>query len=77
MDLGATICVKKEPMCSQCPINNSCKSFLHKWTDIIPASKPKKEKLTEVSYFYIVQVNQNFYLLRSQKKEYGAGFGHF
>ncbi len=60
MDLGATICVKKEPMCSQCPINNSCKSFLHKWTDIIPASKPKKEKLTEVSYFYIVQSKSKF-----------------
>ena len=77
MDLGATICFKKEPMCTQCPINNSCKSFLHKWTNIIPASKPKKEKLTEVSYFYIVQSKSKFLFIKKPKKGIWGGLWSF
>ena len=77
MDLGATLCVRRDPNCSQCPINKSCKSFLHKWSDTIPAPKPRKEKLTEVSFFIFFNINLNFYLSRNQKKEYGAAFGHF
>ena len=77
MDLGATICVKKEPLCSQCPINNSCKSFLHKWTNIIPALKPKKEKSAEVSYFYIVQSKSKFLFIKKPRKGIWGGLWSF
>ena len=77
MDLGATLCVKKEPNCSQCPINKSCESFLHKWTDIIPAVKPKKEKLTEVSYFYIFQCKSKFLFIKKPKKGIWGGLWSF
>jgi len=77
MDLGATICVKKEPICSQCPINKLCKSFLHKWTDIIPAVKPKKEKLTKVSYFYIFQCKSKFLFIKKPKKGIWGGLWSF
>tara|TARA_B110000037_G_C17110284_1_gene501569 strand:+ start:414 stop:1454 length:1041 start_codon:yes stop_codon:yes gene_type:complete len=77
MDLGATICTKKDPVCSECPINKSCKSFLYKWADIIPASKPKKEKLTEVSYFYIFQYKSKFLFIKKPKKGVWGGLWSF
>jgi len=77
MDLGATVCVKKEPNCIQCPINPYCKSFLHKWTDIIPAAKPKKQKLTEVSYFYIFQFKSKFLFIKKPKKGIWGGLWVF
>ena len=73
MDLGATVCVKNEPICLKCPINKSCKSFLYKWTDIIPAPKPKKEKLTKVSYFYIFQCGSKFLFSKKPKKGIWGG----
>ena len=77
MDLGATICIKNNPICSECPINESCKSFLHKWADIIPASKPKKVKLTEVSYFYIFQCKSKFLFIKKPKKGIWGGLWSF
>jgi len=77
MDLGATICIKKDPICSQCPINKSCKSFLYKWADIIPASKPKKQKPTEVSYFYVFQFESKFLFIKKPKKGVWGGLWSF
>ena len=76
MDLGATVCVK-EPSCIDCPISSSCKSYLHKWTDIIPAPKPKKQKFTEVSYFYIFQCESKFLFIKKPKKGIWGGLWVF
>ena len=76
MDLGATICIK-EPSCIDCPISTSCKSYLHKWTDIIPAPKPKKQKLTEVSYFYIFQCESKFLFIKKPNKGIWGGLWSF
>jgi A/G-specific adenine glycosylase len=77
MDLGATVCVKNEPICLKCPINKSCKSFLYKWTDIIPAPKPRKEKLTKISYFYIFQCESKFLFSKKPKKGIWGGLWSF
>jgi len=77
MDLGATVCIKNKPICLKCPINKSCKSFLYNWTDIIPAPKPKKEKLTKVSYFYIFQCESKFLFSKKPKKGIWGGLWSF
>ena len=77
MDLGATLCKKKEPHCSKCPLNKTCKSFLYKWTNVIPAPKPKKEKLIQVSYFYIFQYKTKFLFIKKPKKGIWGGLWSF
>ena len=77
MDLGATLCKKKEPHCYKCPLNKTCKSFLYKWTDIIPAPKPKKKKLIQVSYFYIFQYKTKFLFIKKPKKGIWGGLWSF
>jgi len=77
MDLGATLCIKKKPQCAQCPIKKLCKSYENNWTDIIPAAKPKKEKLTEISYFYIFQYKSKFLFIKKPKKGIWGGLWAF
>ena len=77
MDLGATLCIKKEPHCYKCPISKTCKSFIYKWTDIIPATKPKRDKPTQKSYFYIFQCNTKILFIKKPKKGIWGGLWSF
>ena len=43
MDLGATICVPKNPRCLICPVMELCKARQHGTQDQRPVLKPKKE----------------------------------
>jgi A/G-specific adenine glycosylase len=43
MDLGATICVPKNPRCLICPVMKLCKARQHGTQDQRPVMKPKKE----------------------------------
>lgn len=40
MDLGRTVCLKKNPKCDQCPLKNSCLSFKKNCINIYPAKIP-------------------------------------
>jgi len=77
MDLGAILCVKKEPQCFKCPISKTCKSYLNKWTDIIPAIKPKKEKPIQKSYFYIFRCKEKILFIKKPKKGIWGGLWSF
>ncbi|MGX2030889.1 MULTISPECIES: A/G-specific adenine glycosylase [Methylocaldum] len=42
MDLGATVCTKRKPVCSACPISANCVALQSGRVDAIPAPKPKQ-----------------------------------
>lgn len=42
MDLGATVCTKRNPGCSTCPVGRDCQAFRSGRTDAIPAAKPRR-----------------------------------
>lgn len=42
MDLGATVCAKRDPACGACPLQSGCVAFRQGLTDRIPAAKPKQ-----------------------------------
>ena len=44
MDLGATVCLRRNPRCDACPLAGSCRARKHDLTDEIPASKPKANR---------------------------------
>lgn len=44
MDLGATICVRSRPKCSDCPVAADCAAFSQDLTAQYPGKKPKKDK---------------------------------
>jgi len=42
MDLGTSICKRRQPQCAVCPLNNDCVAFRRGLTDRLPMPKPKK-----------------------------------
>jgi len=42
MDLGATVCTRSSPRCSECPLQDSCEAFLSSRCDQFPQRKPRK-----------------------------------
>lgn len=55
MDLGATVCVRSEPKCDQCPIQADCLANQNNAQKIYPQSKPKKHKPTKSLVMLIFQ----------------------
>ncbi len=64
MELGALICKPNNPVCSQCPLNENCKSYKKKDFSITKNNKKNKDK------YFILQVykkKQRYLLIRNTK----------
>jgi A/G-specific adenine glycosylase len=73
MDLGATLCVRSKPRCGECPLKNSCKSFLNQWTSIIPSPKVRKKIPVKEGHILIVQyAEQILFVKRDLRKVWGG-----
>lgn len=42
MDLGASVCVRRNPACPVCPLHGMCHAYRHQQTAILPAARPRK-----------------------------------
>ena len=42
MDLGATLCTRSKPACTQCPVNTDCEAFTQNETQLYPGKKAMK-----------------------------------
>jgi A/G-specific adenine glycosylase len=42
MDLGATLCTRSKPKCSQCPLVNTCEAYQQHRVHELPTPKPRK-----------------------------------
>lgn len=62
MDLGATLCTRSSPRCSQCPMQSNCQAFaLNKVTEY-PQKKPQKNKPTKSTVQLIIVDNDQVLL---------------
>ncbi len=43
MELGATVCLPKNPVCLICPVHTQCQAFKAQTIHLLPLRKPKKE----------------------------------
>ncbi|MBI4360383.1 A/G-specific adenine glycosylase [Candidatus Micrarchaeota archaeon] len=69
MELGATACLPKKPLCLNCPLRNDCRALKLKKQDFFPVKKKKKP----VSHFTIAcaVVRKNGRVLICQRKPQG------
>jgi A/G-specific adenine glycosylase len=66
MDLGATICTRSKPLCSQCPLISDCKGYQSKNPTQYPTPKPKKViPLRQISWL-IIQSQSGLILLEQR-----------
>ncbi len=54
MDLGAMVCTNRNPQCSQCPLQQSCKAFAQGLQAQLPAKVVKKPKPTKHTDFMLL-----------------------
>jgi len=65
MDLGATICKPKQPICGNCPVEQACGSKREGLQALIPLKKPKK-KSPHFDYVAGVLLFENTVLIRKR-----------
>ncbi len=44
MELGATVCTPKTPLCHECPLQNSCHAWQHDQVSLYPFKSPGKKR---------------------------------
>ncbi|MCF6204087.1 MAG: A/G-specific adenine glycosylase [Methylococcaceae bacterium] len=68
MDLGATICIRSKPKCSQCPINSACLAKIEGKISELPTPKPRKSLPVKKTIFLMAQNQQGRILLEQRPK---------
>ena len=77
MELGATICIPKSPLCQQCPLRTICQAFLKNCVNKFPPSKKKvPSKKIEVSAGIIIK-NKKVYIQQRAKDGLMGGLWEF
>ena len=64
MDLGATICRPRAPLCGDCPLKSRCKAFASGIPESFPAPKPKKARPTRFGIAHWVVEDGSVWLVR-------------
>jgi A/G-specific adenine glycosylase len=79
MDIGATICKPKNPLCDNCPLASHCGACLSKEQDIYPHKKIKKIKPPEKTIAFLIFKNQKkeFFLKKRPIKGIWGGLWSF
>ena len=67
MDLGATICKPKNPLCTKCPLNIYCLAYKNNRQNLLPVNI-KKIKSTEKNYLVaLLQYKDRYFLYKEQE----------
>jgi len=78
MDLGATICVPRNPLCSRCPVSRNCKASLHNDQASFPQKKARTTKPEKSLAFLIYRNNKgHVHLAKRPNKGIWGGLWSF
>ena len=69
MDLGATLCRRRKPACSNCPVGDTCEAHIQGATDRYPEPKPKKQKPVRSARFFVVSLPGGATLLEQRPQD--------
>ena len=58
MDIGATVCTPKNPLCDKCPISRGCEAFIKNAQLLFPKKKTKKGPKPEKTIVFLVYLNE-------------------
>ncbi len=63
MDLGATVCTRSKPRCTECPLNKKCLAFIENRVAELPQKRPAKKIPTRHTVMLVLLNNKNEVLL--------------
>lgn len=64
MDLGATICRPRRPLCGNCPLRSSCAAYASGSPELYPAPKAKRVKPVRFGTAYWIERDRAVWLIR-------------
>ena len=77
MDLGAMLCVRRNPLCGQCPLQDMCVAYRDNRLTALPVSKPTKPLPEKQTVFMIYRVRQQLLLEKRPDKGIWGGLWCF
>ncbi len=78
MDLGASLCSRSKPRCSECPLKRHCVAALRGEQALYPGKKPKKTVPEKQSFWLLLQYQQQVCLMqRPASGLWGGLYGFF
>jgi A/G-specific adenine glycosylase len=77
MELGATVCLPREPRCDACPVMTLCPTFAQGLQREIPAARPKPQVEQVREAAVVVRRGQTVLLVKRGEKERWAGLWDF
>jgi A/G-specific adenine glycosylase len=66
MDLGATLCTRRNPRCADCPLSEHCEAFARGTTGAFPEPKPKVVKPLRHARLFVVTLPNGAVLLEQK-----------
>lgn len=69
MDLGASICVPRAPLCDQCPISRNCEAFEQEIQQTLPVKTPKNKPEPVFIVAGILQDSTGRFLLKKRSEQ--------
>lgn len=64
MELGATVCLPKNPKCEICPLNESCQAFVKKKIKDLPVKRQKIKVKTRTLNFIEITDGENYLMVK-------------
>ena len=78
MDLGATICLPRNPLCSQCLLQAGCKAWQNDLTTQLPIKEKSIQKKQRWLYYFIVETPMDeVYIRQRNTKDIWEGLYEF
>ncbi|MCB1936690.1 MAG: A/G-specific adenine glycosylase [Nitrosomonas sp.] len=65
MDLGALVCLRRNPLCGQCPVQDTCAAYRENCVAQLPVPKPSKP-LPEKQTVFLIYTTKNKLLLEKR-----------
>lgn len=66
MDLGATVCTRSRPTCSECPVMQDCFAYQHNQQSVLPSKRIKKSLPVKKAIFTIIKNKKGEVLLEKR-----------
>jgi len=63
MDLGATVCTRGDPSCSECPVRRGCRAFREGRQAELPAPRPRRDRPQRSVHVLLVRDDEQRVLL--------------
>lgn len=69
MDLGATVCLPRSPVCESCPLQTRCKALVEGNVHKLPVKKAKKPVKQRHFHYYVFEYKDQLYIRKRTEKD--------